>query len=115
MQVDGKNLTNYLHLHFSDLIPAIRYIKVDAEGFDCAVLESISEIIEKQNPFIRVKMYKHTDLSYRKRLYAFLKKLNYKVHLFGGTENYIGQLITENDLMKWKHYDLFAVPAGNKK
>ena len=114
LQVDGKNLTKYLHLHYSSLISAIRYIKVDAEGFDCAVLESISEIIEKQNPFIRVEVYKHSDLSYRKRLYSFLKKFNYQIHLFGGAKNYAGQLVTEGNLMNWKHYDLFAIPAENK-
>jgi FkbM family methyltransferase len=112
LKVEGKNLSNYLYQHYSKLIPGIRYIKVDAEGFDCAVLESISEIIEKQRPFIRVEVFKHSDFPYRKRLYNFLKKYNYVAYLFGSTTEYKGQLVMEDDLMKWKHYDLFAIPKA---
>ena len=110
LEVQGRNLTSYLKQNFRELIPSIRYIKVDAEGFDLAVLESISEIIETQKPFIRVEVFKHTDINYRKKLYAFLKRFNYNVHLFGGHTNYKDQPINEDDLMKWKHYDLFAIP-----
>lgn len=110
LRVQGKNLTGYLRQNFSELIPSIRYIKVDAEGFDLAVLESISEIIGKQRPFIRVEVFKHTDINYRRKLFAFLKRFSYNVHLFGGQTNYKGQVVNEDDLMKWKHYDLFATP-----
>ena len=110
LKVQGKNLANYLKQHFSELIPLIRYIKVDAEGFDLTVLESISEIVGKQKPYIRVEVFKHTDITYRKKLYDFLKRFDYDIHLFGGSKKYIGQPVSENDLMNWKHYDLFAVP-----
>jgi FkbM family methyltransferase len=112
LKVEGKNLLNYLRQHYNELIPSIRYIKVDAEGFDCAVLESISEIINKQRPFVRVEVFKHSDLNYRRRLYNFLKGFDYEIHLFGSTLAYKSQLVTEDDLMKWKHYDLFAVPGS---
>ena len=110
LQVEGKNLTNYLKQHFNELIPSIRYIKVDAEGFDLAVLESIAEIIGKQKPYIRVEVFKHTDINYRKKLYNFLRNFDYNIHLFGGITNYKAQPVFENDLMRWKHYDLFAIP-----
>jgi len=110
LKVQGKNLANYLKQHFSELIPLIRYIKVDAEGFDLAVLESITEIVGKQKPYIRVEVFKHTDSTYRKKLYDLLKHFDYDIHLFGGSKKYIGQPVAENDLMNWKHYDLFAIP-----
>ena len=110
LKVQGKNLANYLKQHFSELIPLIRYIKVDAEGFDLAVLESITEIVGKQKPYIRVEVFKHTDITYRKKLYDLLTGFDYDIHLFGGGKKYIGQPVTENDLMNWKHYDLFAIP-----
>ncbi len=110
LKVEGKNLANYLQQHFNELISSIRYIKVDAEGFDLAVLESISEIIEKQKPYIRVEVFKHTDINYRKKLYNFLRSFGYKIHFFGGNTNYKAQAVAEDDLMTWKHYDLFAIP-----
>ena len=110
LKVEGKNLTNYLKLHFNDLLSLLRYIKVDAEGFDLAVLESIAGIIEKQRPFVRVEVFKHTDTHYRKKLYNFLKGFNYSIHLFGGSTSYKGQPVAEEELMNWKHYDLFAIP-----
>lgn len=111
LKVQGKNLTGYLKQNFNDLINSIRYIKVDAEGFDLAVLESISEIIETQRPFIRVEVFKHTDINYRKKLFAFLRRFKYNIHLFGGHTRYQAQPLHEEDLMKWKHYDLFAIPG----
>lgn len=108
LQVQGKNFTNYLEENHKNLINSIRYIKVDAEGFDCAVLESLSTIISRQKPAIRVEVFKHSDLIYRKRLYHFLKNHNYRIFYFGGVSDYRGQLISEEDLMKWKHYDMFA-------
>lgn len=113
LAVEGKNLANYLKQHYSELISSIRYIKVDAEGFDLAVLESIAEIIEKQKPYIRVEIFKHTDINYRKKLYNFLKKFGYHIHLFGGSTSYKAQPVNEDDLMTWKHYDLFAIPSEN--
>ena len=110
LKVEGKNLVAYLKENHPDLLSRICYIKVDAEGFDCTVLESISEIIEKQKPFIRVEVFKHSDLKYRIRLFNFLKNYNYSLHYFGGFSNYKGQLIEAADLMKKNHYDIFAIP-----
>jgi len=109
LNVEGKNLVRYLQGNYSNLISSIRYIKVDAEGFDCAVLESISEIISRQKPTIRVEVFKHSDLHYRKRLYQFLKSYNYKIYYFAGPPVYKGRLISEDELMNWKHYDILAV------
>ncbi|TBR18610.1 MAG: FkbM family methyltransferase [Chitinophagaceae bacterium] len=110
LEVEGKNLEKFLHENYSHLISRIKYIKVDAEGYDCTVLESLATIIEKQKPYLRVEVFKHSELNYRKRLYYFLKKYNYQIYYFGGTANYKGQLIEECDLMKWHHYDMFAIP-----
>ena len=110
LRVEGKNLTTYLKQNFNELISSIRYIKVDAEGFDLAVLESLTEIISKQRPYIRVEVFKHTDINYRRKLFNFLKGLDYNIHLFGGSTNYKTQPVSEDQLMNWKHYDLFAIP-----
>ncbi len=114
LKVEGKNLVNYLKQHHLDLIPRIRYIKIDAEGFDYAVMESIADIIQQQKPYIRVEVYKHSNLPYRKNLYQFLKNLNYNTYYFNGASDYKGQPITENELMKWDHYDVFAMPDYNE-
>lgn len=111
LKVEGKNLVNYLRRHHASLIDRIKYIKVDAEGFDYSVLESISEIIEQQKPFIRVEVYKYSDLPYREKLFSFLKNRNYKIFHFNSSSDYRGQSISENELLKWDHYDIFAVPG----
>jgi FkbM family methyltransferase len=111
LPVEGVNLVGYLQRHHLGLIPTIRYIKVDAEGFDYSVLESLSAIIAQQKPFIRVEVFKHTDLAYRTRLYRFLKNFNYTLYKFGGAAMYKGELVNESDLMNWKHFDLFAIPG----
>ncbi len=111
LKVEGKNLVNYLKEQHQELISRIRYIKIDAEGFDYSVLESISKIIDIQKPFIRVEIYKHTDLDYRTKLFSFLKTRGYDIYQYNESTYEKGQSITENDLMKWVHYDIFAEPV----
>ena len=111
LQVEGRNLIMYMKEHHAGLIAKIKYVKIDAEGFDYSVLESISEIVDAQKPVIRVEVYKHSDLSYRKKLYNFLKIRQYSIYRFNNPADYKGRAIDENDLMKWEHFDIFAIPG----
>lgn len=112
LQVEGKNLPNYLARHHGDLIPRLRFIKVDAEGFDLAILETLEDLIRRQRPYLQVEMFslRKSDPAYRRRLYAFLTNHGYHVHRMAGPENFLGELISEENLMRWNVYDVFCLP-----
>jgi hypothetical protein len=46
----------------------------------------------------------------RRGYYADLRGLGYRVHQFNGDPNYAGPELEPDDMMRWKQFDLFAVP-----
>jgi FkbM family methyltransferase len=53
LTVRGEHLPTWLAAHQPGLIDRIRFIKVDAEGYDLAVLRSMAGLIDRLRPFIR--------------------------------------------------------------
>jgi hypothetical protein len=113
LRITGKNLARYLEREHPQLVPRIRYIKVDAEGYDLTVLLSLSGLIERYRPFLRAEVYKWTGRAQRERLIRFLIAAGYSVSRVVDEGNYCGEPVTENRVMEWDHYDIFAVPQGS--
>jgi FkbM family methyltransferase len=110
LQVKGRNLQNLIQKEFPALIPKVRYIKVDTEGYDLVVLQSLSNLISQQKPYLKVEVYKGLDFAQRQMLFRFLINLKYKVYKFIDDSNYMGEPVQETDLKKWRHFDVFCVP-----
>lgn len=114
LKVEGKNLVNYLQLKQENLIDRIRYIKIDAEGFDLTILKSLNYLVEKNRPFIRVEVFKKSNVEYRVNLFQYLKEKGYTIYKFIDSENYVGEELTVNDMMKYLHFDMFAIPVSRE-
>jgi FkbM family methyltransferase len=112
LKVEGKNLQSFLSNHYPDVVNRLRYIKVDTEGNDFEVLQSLSSLIREQKPFIKAEVFKMTSLEQRNNLLQFLKDHEYRVHLIESDSNYLGDLVTDENLMNWLHYDIFCVPRS---
>jgi len=110
LNVRGENLEAYLAKHYAELISRIRFIKVDAEGYDFYVLSSLKNLLVKQQPYIKAEVFKHLSNEQREKLYDFLVELGYDVRLFESDDNYCGQKLGRDELMSRPHYDLFCVP-----
>ena len=110
--VQGRNLVDLLRQDYPDWIDRLRFIKVDAEGFDLNVLESIDEIIVAQRPVLAVEMFslRKSDPEYRRRLYAYLVDRGYRVHHVESEERLFGEVVTPDNLMAWNDYDVMCVP-----
>jgi FkbM family methyltransferase len=112
LKVKGINLVGYLRKNFADLIPRLKFIKVDAEGYDLTILESISELIVEQKPFLKVEVFKRTNREQRERLYDFVIQHGFQIYRVVNDANYRGELIDRQNLMNWRHYDIFCVPSA---
>jgi hypothetical protein len=112
VQVEGRNVQEFLTRNHPDLIPRLRFIKIDTEGFDLAVLETLESLVRKQRPFLQVEMFslRKSEPAYRRKLYDFLTGLGYDVHRMESNENFLGERITAENLMRWNVYDVFCVP-----
>jgi len=117
LRVEGRNLQDFLMREHPDLIPRLRFIKVDAEGFDLAILETLEDLIRPQRPYLQVEMFnlRKSVPGYRLKLYDFLVKHRYEVHRMDGDANYVGELVTAENLMRWNVYDVFCLPQGTPR
>ncbi len=112
LKVTGKNLSDYLNKNYPEKLPRLKFIKIDAEGYDLSILKSIDSMISKYLPYLRVEVYKKTDNGYRSEMFEYLKNKGYRVFLFNSPESYYGKELTVNELMDKKHFDIFATPPG---
>ena len=109
--VQGKNLPSFLAVTYPQLIPRIRYIKIDAEGQDYVILQSLSDLISRNKPFLKVEFFSRLNSEQRRVLYQWIAGHDYKIHKIANEVNYRGELIKEGDLNRWRHFDVFCVPA----
>jgi len=112
--VQGRNLEALLSREFADLVPRLRYIKVDAEGFDLAILETIVDLIDRVRPYLQVEMFsmRRSSREYRLALYDFLIQHDYAVHSAEDADTFPGEPITPDNVTRWDHYDVFCVPRA---
>lgn len=114
LRVLGRNLVAFLQSEYSDLIPRLRYIKVDTEGFDHTVLRSLTSLIVANRPYIRAEVFKHTSRAQREQLLSFLFTRGYTVLRIASDLCYRGEQLGVQDVMRWRHFDLFCIPGDDR-
>ena len=102
-----------LHEDFSDVLPRLKFIKVDAEGFDLYVLQSMMNIIKTYQPIVKAEVYKKTDHDYRQRLLSLFENLGYSVYKIVEEPIKTGPRLTTDNLEEWKHYDILCLPDSS--
>jgi hypothetical protein len=65
--------------------------------------------VTASRPYIRAEIYKHLAPAERTGYHDDFRRLGY--HVFKCEEDrYRGQPLGRDDLTRWKHFDVFAVP-----
>jgi FkbM family methyltransferase len=109
LEVFGVNLQHELNTDFKDLLPRLRFIKIDAEGFDLFIIRSILEVIKTYHPVIKAEVFKRTSQAYRDALYDQLSELDYSIYKIDEEPVKKGLLLKKGDMMNWKHFDILCV------
>ena len=112
LEVEGQNLREYLHREATPLIPRLRYVKVDAEGYDLEVLRSVEELLVERRPFVRAELFGLSPVSQRQTLVGYLRGLGYTLHKVAGETRYRGQPVTSEDVQSGDQFDVFAEPRS---
>src|SRR3954467_5202953 len=77
LTIRGKNLWRMLHGDFADWLPKLTYIKVDAEGYDRAILASILPVLRERRPVVRTEVFRKLLATERYALFDLLAGLGY--------------------------------------
>lgn len=113
LAVPGRNLHAFLETHYMADLPRLRYLKLDTEGNDLAVLRTVEPILRQYRPYVRTEVYKHATQAQREEQLGYLESLDYRLHLMESEERYKGPVVTVSDVMRWSHFDVLAVPPGD--
>ena len=109
-KVKGINLEKFLKENYREKLPQLSFIKVDTEGYDKTVLESITGLLESQKPTVVAECFGKLTKQERSELYDLLHSRGYTLHHFddfdAGTE-FIK--IDAEGMNRWKHFDIAAV------
>lgn len=108
--VTGICLSSYLRSRFMDRLDRLKFIKVDAEGYDLTILTTIEDIIKKYRPYIKTEVYVKTDRNYREKMLGFLEQNGYAVYMGDDDSHLKGDPVTLDTLLQTRHCDLFCVP-----
>lgn len=110
LSVAGRNLLDLLRAEYADWLPRLSYVKVDAEGYDRAILQSILPVLRAQRPVVRTEVFRKLLASERRDLYDLLATAGYEVFRFAGGATPQGPLLRREDMSREKHFDVLAVP-----
>ncbi|HSF45333.1 MAG TPA: FkbM family methyltransferase [Chitinophagaceae bacterium] len=116
LDVEGKNLENILTNSYAHLLPKLKFIKVDAEGYDKEILKTLSGIISTYRPVILSECNVFLTKKEREELYGVMSRFGYKLYKIEDAEDRasvfqsVGSLLTMEDMHKEKHFDILARP-----
>lgn len=110
LTVKGRVLANLLREDFTDWLPKLSYVKVDAEGYDCTILKSIMPILLETRPVIRTEVFRKLLASERRELFDLLADNGFEVFRYEGGEQPQGAPISREKLTSEKHFDILARP-----
>jgi FkbM family methyltransferase len=111
-RIKGVNLDTFLHAHFNDDLAKLKLIKVDTEGYDKEILKSIAPIIQKYKPVIIAECFPKLNKAERIDLYNTIARHGYDLYYFRDIDRTEDTLkITADDMERWKHFDIFALPT----
>jgi FkbM family methyltransferase len=110
LTVQGKNLLHILRTEFAKWLPKLTYVKVDAEGYDRAVLASILPVLQEHKPVIRSEVFRKLVAKERYALHELLANLGYTVHRYTESGELAGEKLERGDMTKFKHFDILALP-----
>jgi FkbM family methyltransferase len=111
LKVQGRNLHAFLRKEYPELLPRIRFIKMDTEGYESEVVRSLDSLLKECKPFLKVEVYRKLDDTQRRELFRLIAAHGYAIHKITDNGYEMGETLAEQDLSKWRHFDIFCMPA----
>ena len=112
LQVQAVRTAEWIETRFPGRLAKTSFVKVDTEGAELEVVESLREVIATARPVLHLEMYRHSPAPRRLALFDTLGRHGYTVYRTDdGYGCRPGQKLAAEDLMRWPHYDVLALPA----
>ena len=104
------DLQKELQDSYADELDRLRLIKVDAEGYDLYILQSLLEIIESYRPVVKAEVFKKTSDEYRRELFDLFASRDYDVYEMAAEPLQRGDKLDREAMTKAGHFDVLCFP-----
>jgi len=112
LDVQGKNIAALLSEQHPDAIDKLSYIKIDTEGYDRFVIQTLRGLIAARKPVIRSEVMKCLNKQERHEQLGLIESLGYDMFKYDDDSGAAGPRVKKADAMKWEHYDVLATPRA---
>ncbi|QIP14872.1 FkbM family methyltransferase [Spirosoma aureum] len=110
-KIKGINLLTFLNDRYKDQLSRLSLIKIDVEGHDQEVIESISPLIAQYKPVLIAECFSESRLDERTELYNTVANLGYTLFYFEDFEESTTIIrLSPQDMNRWKNFNFYAVP-----
>ena len=115
LEVEGKNLQDYLFKEHKKDLEKLDLIKIDAEGYDKEILKTIPKILENYKPNLMIECYKRLNIHERIELFEIVDNYDYQLYYLENFEMF-DQLekIEKSNMTDKKHFDMLAIHKTKK-
>lgn len=116
LEVQGRNLEKILNNEYAHLLPKLRFIKVDAEGYDKEIIKTLSHIISTYRPLILSECNVFLTRTEREELFTVMSRFGYTLYKIEDADDRasvfqsVGKPLVMEDMHKEKHFDILARP-----
>lgn len=109
-KIKGIVLEDFLTRNYADLLPRLSFIKVDVEGADREVIESIGNLLRTYKPVLVAECFTKSTPTERAELYTTVAQFGYNLFYFSDFDERadIVPLTSESDMNKWKTFNFYA-------
>jgi len=113
LEIEGRNLSRFLRAEYGIDLRRLSFVKIDTEGHDRAVLQSLADVLTEYRPIVMTELYGGLAKEERLALAHSLLELGYRVRVADPAtpeENWLD----EDALVKMGHTDLIAIPSPGR-
>lgn len=111
-KVTAVNLSDFLKNEPNIPMEKLGFIKIDIEGMDLDILQSIKGLIAEYRPTIIAECFKRLENNKRDQLFDLFDSLNFELFKIDdfNAHTKIQKLNRKEDMRKWKFFDFYAIP-----
>ncbi|UCC67398.1 MAG: FkbM family methyltransferase [Armatimonadota bacterium] len=110
LEVEGRNLEAFLRREHAERLGRLSYVKIDAEGYDKDIIESLMGVLQQYRPVLVTEVFKRLVREEREGLFDVLDRAGYKHFRLASGANPQGEEVRRTDMTKWDRFDILALP-----
>lgn len=110
-KVKGVILENFLDTNYSEWLPKLSFIKIDAEGYDKEIIKSISGLLSRYKPTIIAECFDKLSDHEKIELFTVISKLGYQLFYFKDFDIHseVKELSKSTDILRKETFNLYAI------